>query len=480
MYYQSTRGHQDKITGSQAVIKGMSEDGGLFVPQKFPQLSWENVCGKAYPELVKIILSLYFPEFTEDQLNRIVRHYNKKFTEKFAPVRSFGKRSFLELYHGPTASFKDMALTVLAEIVSVSHEVNNLASDILVLVATSGDTGSAALHGFAGQEHAHINVFYPTNGVSEIQMRQMEAVNQPGAVTYAIEGNFDDAQKTVKELFSDSAIKTLASDKKINIMTANSINIARLISQIAYYFYSYDQLVNTNVIKAGESIDIAVPTGNFGDILAGIYAKQMGLPIEGTICASNSNNVLTDFFHTGVYNTNRDFVKTYSPSMDILISSNLERFLHLISSGNSQMIKEAYNALNQTGQFTWSEGFPEYLQADFSNDEQTLQGIQEVFVTDKYLIDPHTAVAYQASKLSTRHCLVVSTASPYKFVDPVLQAIQLETNGTLQEKIYRLAEVTGTTIPESIVAIANADIQPKHIIDKTEIKDRVKELLEKR
>lgn len=479
MYYQSTRGHEDRITGSQAVIKGMSEDGGLFVPQKFPQLSWESVRGKSYPELVKFILSLYFPEFTEAQLTRIVSQYSQKFTKEFAPVRSFGKRSFLELYHGPTASFKDMALTVLAEIVSVSHEVNHLDSDILVLVATSGDTGSAALHGFAGQDRAQINVFYPTNGVSEMQMRQMETVNKPGAVTYAIRGNFDDAQKTVKELFSDTDIKTLAADKKINIMTANSINIARLISQVAYYFYSYEQLVNTGVIEAGETIDIAVPTGNFGDILAGIYAKQMGLPIEGTICASNSNNVLTDFFHTGTYNTNRDFVKTYSPSMDILISSNLERFLHLISDGNSQLVKEVYNALAQSGQFTWPEPFPNYLQASFADDEQTLQGIQDVFATDKYLMDPHTAVAYQASKLSTRHCLVVSTASPYKFVDPVLQAIQLETSGTLQEKIYRLAEVTGTTIPESIIAIANENIQPKYVIDKTEIKNRVKELLEK-
>lgn len=479
MYYQSTRGHEDRITGSQAVIKGMSEDGGLFVPQKFPQLSWEGVRGKSYPELVKVILSLYFPEFTEAQLTRIVSQYSQKFTKEFAPVRSFGKRSFLELYHGPTASFKDMALTVLAEIVSVSHEVNHLDSDILVLVATSGDTGSAALHGFAGQERAQINVFYPTNGVSEMQMRQMETVNKPGAVTYAIRGNFDDAQKTVKELFSDTDIKTLAADKKINIMTANSINIARLISQVAYYFYSYEQLVNTGVIEAEETIDIAVPTGNFGDILAGIYAKQMGLPIEGTICASNSNNVLTDFFHTGTYNTNRDFVKTYSPSMDILISSNLERFLHLISDGNSQLVKEVYNALDQSGQFTWPEPFPNYLQASFADDEQTLQGIQDVFATDNYLMDPHTAVAYQASKLSTRHCLIVSTASPYKFVDPVLQAIQLETSGTLQEKIYRLAEVTGTTIPESIIAIANEAIQPKYVIDKTEIKDRVKELLEK-
>lgn len=338
MIYKSTRGNTQQVSGTMAVILGLAEDGGLFVPTEIPTVDIASLSTMSYKKLAKKILSLYFDEFSEKQLNHIVGQYDVKFKASIAPVTSFDNVSFLELYHGPTASFKDMALTLLPEIIKASYEVNDRDESILMLVATSGDTGSAALSGFVSQPKTKIGVFYPTDGVSPVQMMQMESIEGNNTFTYAIEGNFDDAQKTVKELFSDVDINKLTRQHQLNLTTANSINIGRLVSQIVYYFSAYYQLVDSGKIRMGEQIDISVPTGNFGDILAGIYAKEMGLPIDQTICASNSNNVLTEFFDTGVYDAKRSFYKTHSPSMDILVSSNLERFLYLISNGDTKLI----------------------------------------------------------------------------------------------------------------------------------------------
>lgn len=479
MKYLSARNKNIEVSGTDAIIKGISDDGGLFVPEKLPKINLENLIDLSYEELAVEIISLFFPEISKERLKKIVKNYEVFEIDEPVSIKSFNDISFLELYHGPTASFKDMALTLLPGLMKASYDINKLDEKIFVLVATSGDTGSAALEGFGKEKDLGIAVFYPNGGVSEIQMLQMEQGASENAYVYSIIGNFDDAQRSVKEIFVDENIKKLEEKFKINLSSANSINIGRLVPQIVYYFYAYFKLVKDNVIDFGEKIDVAVPTGNFGNILASIYGKKMGLPFENIICSSNENDVLYDFIKTKRYNKNRDFKKTLSPSMDILVSSNLERFLYLITDGDNEYIKNIFRKLKEKGEFSFDREFPEFLKGQKINDEDTKKLIGEVFEELGYLIDPHTAVAYGASKISENHKLIVSTASPFKFSKTVLDGIGIDNSQmNLKDRIKKLEEIGNLKAPKSISEKLEEKIKPKYKIEIDEIKKEVERLLE--
>lgn len=462
MKFYSTRNPNYKVTASQAIIQGLAPDGGLFVPESLPKFDWKEYLDKSYQELALAILQLYLTDFPKEDLIEVIGNYAKAFDKDLiTPVTSFENFSFLELFHGPTQSFKDLALSLLPGLLSKAYKINKVDKTALVLVATSGDTGSAALHGFQNQKGCQIMVLYPKDGVSEIQMKQMETVDASNSLVLAIDGNFDHGQAKVKSLFNDPDFHKLCQDHQINLTTANSINIGRLIPQIVYYFFAYLQLVRSQTIEMGQVIDISVPTGNFGDILAGIYAKEMGLPIDLVICASNENRVLTDFFQTGLYQAKRPFTVSLSPSMDILVSSNLERYLYHISNHDSQLIQDLYQNLSNQGQFTWPLTFPAYLKAASIDDNHTLQYIEEVFNTYKYLIDPHTAVAYGASQLAQNHCLILSTASPYKFPHAIQEALEIEKEKTetLSQQIKSIEQLSKAEIPHKIKDLAQIEVQ---------------------
>lgn len=482
MRYTSTRNNNIDITGTQAIIKGMSSEGGLFVPKEIPKIKIEDFLELNYLEIAAKLLKIYFPEIPKSTLEKIVANYKEKFENpnEITPIKSFGEMSFLELYHGPTSSFKDMALTLLPGIMRGAYDVNDRKENILILTATSGDTGSAAIEGFKSQDRIDIAVFYPDGGVSQIQKLQMESIEDENVFVNSIIGNFDDAQRSVKEIFLDSDIEEICKKNNYNLASANSINIARLISQIAYYIYAYVTLLKGEVIEKGEKIDIVVPTGNFGDILAGIYGKFMGVPIENAICASNANDVLTRFFDTGVYNKNREFLKTLSPSMDILVSSNLERFLYEILDKNSEEVNSIYEDLNEKGEFTFPREIPEFIKGISVDDNRTKEIIGEVFEKFNYLIDPHTAVAYEGAKLAKNHPLIVSTASPYKFPDSVLEGLGIENKGDVVEKIPILSKSSNTKIPKSIESLISKKIENKQPLKVEEIKETVKEIVERK
>lgn len=423
MKYHSTRSRTDFVSGPEAIIAGLAPDGGLYVPERLPAVNWRTL-PTTYRELARHILGLFFPEFSQSVLSRIIAGYNKFDSHEIVQLRDFDDYAFLELYHGPTASFKDMALSLLPGLLRESYRLTGRGETAFIMVATSGDTGSAALEGFAGQEGTEIMVLYPDGGVSEIQQLQMEAVCDSNAHVFAIAGNFDDAQHAVKQAFVNTDIRQLAAKRSKDLSSANSINIGRLVPQIVYYFYAYQQLAAARRIDEGAILDVSVPTGNFGDILAAIYAKAMGLPLGNVICASNTNKVLTDFFASGRYDSRREFAKTISPSMDILVSSNLERYLHLLCEGDSELIAGCYRSLAESGCFDWPLDFPSDLRSKHKTDPETTALIRDAFVKYRYLIDPHTAVAYGAAELATNYCLIVSTASPYKFSDAVLAAVE--------------------------------------------------------
>lgn len=481
MRYTSTRNNDINISGTQAIIKGMSEDGGLFVPRTFPSIDINEFMGLTYQEMAKKLLDLYFPEIGEAKLGEITENYKRKFenSEEITPISSFNEFSFLELYHGPTLSFKDMALTLLPGLMRAAYDVNDRIENILILTATSGDTGSAALEGFKSHDRVEIGVFYPDGGVSEIQKLQMELADGGNAHVFSIKGNFDDAQRSVKKMFGDEEIRKLCQEKSKNLASANSINIARLISQISFYIYSYIELIKRGHIVKGQWIDIIVPTGNFGDILAGIYAKFMGLPIGNTICASNSNDVLTEFFATGVYDANREFLRTLSPSMDILISSNLERFLYVISGNDDEKISEIYMDLKNIGKFEFKGDLPKFIKGVSIDDEETKNIINELFVKYSYLIDPHTAVAFGGLKLTENYPLIVSTASPFKFPEVVLEALGGESPKELKDKINLISELTNTKVPKVIEKMLINKVEDKKPLEVEQMKVKVMEILER-
>ncbi len=489
--YNSTRTKGNPVTASQAILKGLSDDGGLFVPDRIPALdkSLEELSHMTYGQAAYEVMKLYLTDFTEDELKScIAKAYDSKFdTEVIAPLVEADGAFYLELFHGATIAFKDMALSILPHLLTTSAKKNQVKNEIVILTATSGDTGKAALAGFADVEGTRIVVFYPKNGVSPIQERQM--VTQKGKNTYVvgIHGNFDDAQTGVKQIFGDKELGEYMNEKGFQFSSANSINIGRLVPQIVYYVYAYVKLLEKERIKDGEKINVVVPTGNFGNILAAFYAKQMGLPIDKLVCASNENKVLFDFFTTGTYDRNREFMLTSSPSMDILISSNLERLIYRIAGSDAQKNKDMMDALKKDGKYSISEEMKEQLSdfyGNYASEEETSQTIHDLYEKTGYVIDTHTAVAscvYQKFKKDTgdnKAAVIVSTASPYKFTRSVMKAIDNQHDNMSDfELVDKLSEISGTEIPAAIEEIKAAPVLHDHICEISEMKQTVMDFL---
>ena len=474
MNYISTRNKNIVKNDKVALLQGLSEDGGLFVLENFKdKIDLEKLLNKSYTEIALEVLKLFF-SFDEKKLKSVIeKAYSKFSTSKVTPLVELKKSYILELFHGPTSAFKDVALTLLPHLIQLALEGTN--QEILVLTATSGDTGKAALEGFKDVAQTEIIVFYPKNGVSKVQELQMRTQEGKNTKVCAIEGNFDDAQTGVKNIFLDENLQKKLGDKKFS--SANSINIGRLTPQIVYYIVSYVELVKNNKIKMGDKINFVVPTGNFGDILAGYYAKKLGLPVNKFVCASNNNNVLYDFLTTGTYDRNREFLKTISPSMDILISSNLERLLYDLSGADDKYIKSLMEDLNKNGKYQVNDEIlkkiKEQFGAGYATDEETAKTIKKVWEEEKYLLDPHTAVAYKVmlEQNLSEPTVVLSTASPYKFCASVANAllnIHDEDEFVLMQKLY---EATKVEIPENLKNLKSKEILHSDIIKKEEMSE---------
>ncbi len=473
MQYHSTRNNNISVSSAQAIKQGLSTEGGLFVPECFPKVELAeivNLSKMSYNERAYFVLDKFLTDFSEEDLkNCITNAYTKeKFgTDAIAPVYKLNNKVyFLELWHGPTCAFKDMALQILPHFLTTSMRMTNEEKEIIILVATSGDTGKAALEGFKDVNGTRIIVFYPNNGVSEIQKLQMVTQRGNNVSVAAVEGNFDDAQNGVKKIFTDNEYKDLLDRNGFKLSSANSINWGRLVPQIVYYFSAYADLLASKEIEAGEEINVVVPTGNFGNILAAYYAKKMGLPIKKFICASNENNVLTDFIKTGIYDKTREFHTTISPSMDILISSNLERFLYDLSGNDDKAVTELMNKLNTEGKYEIPENIKALMQeifdADCCDDKETMSAIKATFEESGYVIDTHTAVAknvydkYVARTGDTAKTVIASTASPFKFNQSVLIALD-DYNAVAGkdefELLAMLEEKSGMKVPESLAEL---------------------------
>ncbi len=480
------------MTASRAVLEGLACDGGLFVPEKLPVLDvpMEQLAGMNYQELAYEVMSRFLTDYTEEELKGcIARAYDEKFdTREIAPLRQADGAYFLELFHGATIAFKDMALSILPHLMTTAAKKNQVKNEIVILTATSGDTGKAAMAGFADVPGTKIIVFYPKDGVSPVQERQM--VTQKGENTYvvAIRGNFDDAQTGVKKMFGDSKLAEDLDRKGFQFSSANSINIGRLVPQVAYYVYAYAQLVKSGQITAGQVINVTVPTGNFGNILAAYYAKQMGLPIGKLICASNENKVLYDFFRTGVYDRNREFILTSSPSMDILVSSNLERLIYRIAGEDPEKTRSLMESLSGTGIYEISGEMREKLEdfyGNYATEEEVSEIIAKLYREDRYVIDTHTAVAacvlekYRRETGDETKTVIASTASPYKFARSVLHAIDgAKYDGmTDLEQIDDLEAVTGVKVPRAIEEIRSAPVRHNTVADVEGMEAAVRKIL---
>ncbi len=489
--YSSTRNGDKKVTASQAILKGLSDDGGLFVPDHIPALEvpMKELAGKTYQEIAYEVMKLYLTDFTEEELKTCIeRAYDSKFdTEVIAPLVEAEGTYYLELFHGATIAFKDMALSILPHLMITSAKKNHVKNEIVILTATSGDTGKAALAGFAGVEGTRIIVFYPKNGVSPIQEKQM--VTQKGDNTFVvgIHGNFDDAQTGVKALFNDKELADQMAEAGLQFSSANSINIGRLVPQVVYYVYSYAKLLEEGKIADGEKINVVVPTGNFGNILAAFYAKNMGVPIEKLICASNENKVLYDFFTTGIYDRNREFMLTSSPSMDILISSNLERLIYRIAGNDAEKNAKLMVSLSKDGKYEITEDMKKQL-ADFygnyASEQETAARIRSLYENTGYVIDTHTAVAsavyekYAADTKDETKTVIASTASPFKFTRSVMNAIDSKYDAMSDfELVDELAKIANVEIPNAIEEIRTAPVVHDNVCDKTEMKAVVKRFL---
>ncbi len=490
MYYKSTRNSSVNVTSAQAIAQGISKDGGLFVPSELPKITLDDVKAlgdMTYAQRAFFVFSKYLTDFTETEIKYCVESaYNTKNfdSENIAELAHlFDGTYMLELWHGPTCAFKDMALQILPYLLTTSAKKLELNKKIVILVATSGDTGKAALEGFKDVPDTEILVFYPDDGVSAMQKKQMTTQEGKNVNVCAIKGNFDDAQNGVKAIFTNQEIAAELEKNGMMFSSANSINWGRLAPQIIYYISSYAQLVKDGEIALGDKINIVVPTGNFGNILAGFYAKKMGIPVNKLICASNANNVLTDFLNTGVYNRNRPFHTTISPSMDILISSNLERLLYHLSGENDAQIREWFGALASEGKYEVSDSVKEMLKEEFyagcCDDVQTKECIKEIYDKYSYTCDTHTAVAvkvyedYKAATGDETKTIIASTASPYKFSGSVLDAMGIDTDSDEFELVEKLSEASKIPVPASLAELKNKDIRFKEIIDKTEMKDFV-------
>lgn len=494
MFYKSTRNSGVNVTSAQAIAQGISEDGGLFVPSEIPAISLDDIKAlgeKSYAERALFVFSKYLTDYTEAEIRYCVEGaYNTKNfdTENIAELAHlFDGTYMLELWHGPTCAFKDMALQILPYLLTTATKKINLDKKVVILVATSGDTGKAALEGFKDVPGTEILVFYPDNGVSAMQKKQMTTQEGENVGVCAIKGNFDDAQNGVKSIFTNKEIGDKLAENGMMFSSANSINWGRLSPQIIYYVSSYAQLVKDGEIEAGEKINIVVPTGNFGNILAGYYAKHMGVPVNKLICASNANNVLTDFLTTGVYDRNRPFHATISPSMDILISSNLERLLYHLSGGNDAQIREWFGALAASGKYEVSDNVKAMIKDEFyagcCDDNQTKETIKEYYDKYSYTCDTHTAVAvkvyedYVKATGDKTKTIIASTASPYKFSGSVLSAIGNAADCDEFGLVEELSKVSNMPVPASLAALKNKDIRFSKVIDKTEMKDYVFESL---
>ncbi|MBD5537104.1 MAG: threonine synthase [Lachnospiraceae bacterium] len=489
--YKSTRSRKEPVKASEAILKGLSEDGGLFVPDHIPALdkSLAAFSKMNYQETAYEVMKLYLTDFTKEELkNCIAKAYDEKFdTEAIAPLTEAEGAYYLELFHGATIAFKDMALSILPHLMTTAAKKNHVKDEIVILTATSGDTGKAALAGFAGVEGTRIIVFYPKNGVSPIQEKQM--VTQKGSNTYVvgITGNFDDAQTGVKRLFGDRELEKELAEAGFRFSSANSINIGRLVPQIVYYVYAYARLLAEGRITEGENINVVVPTGNFGNILAAFYAKNMGLPIGRLICASNDNKVLYDFFATGTYDRNREFVLTSSPSMDILISSNLERLIYRIAGNDEEKTAELMAALSSGGKYEITQQMREALSdfyGNYASEEETAAAIKKLYEDCGYVIDTHTAVAsavydkYKADTQDMTKTVIASTASPYKFTRSVMDAMG---EGSSDMDDFALADalsgLSGVVVPAAVEEIRTAPVLHNHVCDKEEMKAVVKKFL---
>lgn len=484
--FKSTRGDKTLITASQAIVKGISEDGGLYVPSEIPKIdfSLEKILEMNYKELAYEVLKLIISDFTEEELKYCINNaYDKKFdTELIAPLKTAADENFLELFHGRTLAFKDIALSILPYLLKTSARKNGVDDEIVILTATSGDTGKAALEGFAGVDGTKIIVFFPEDGVSPVQKLQMVTQTGDNTRVVGIKGNFDDAQTAVKQIFTDKELASELKSKGYVFSSANSINIGRLAPQIVYYFYAYAQMVKNGSLKLGDKINFTVPTGNFGDILAGFYAKEMGLPIDKLICASNDNKVLYDFFKTGTYDTNREFVITSSPSMDILISSNLERLLYHISQ-STETTKTLMDELKSNKKYSFKVS-ADYVIGEYATQEEAFAGIKEIYDKSGYVIDTHTAVAYASYKKYKKDTnddtknVIISTASPYKFAKDVCCAIDTKYNELNPFKaIDILSGLWKEKIPDQINGIDKKEILHKTVLEKSEIKKFIQDYL---
>ncbi|MCI8771147.1 MAG: threonine synthase [Lachnospiraceae bacterium] len=490
--YQSTRSSGENVTASQAILKGLADDGGLFVPTSIPKLSTslENIAKMSYQETAYEVMKQFLTDFTEDELkNCINRAYDGKFdTEEIAPLVEKDGVYYLELFHGATIAFKDMALSILPHLLTTSAKKNEISNQIVILTATSGDTGKAALAGFADVEGTSIIVFYPKNGVSKIQELQM--VTQKGANTsvVGITGNFDDAQSGVKAMFGNKELAKIMNEKGYQFSSANSINIGRLVPQVVYYVYSYTRLLAQGAIQNGETVNFVVPTGNFGNILAAFYAKNMGIPVGKLICASNENKVLFDFFETGVYDRNREFILTTSPSMDILISSNLERLIYKIAGENAEVTADLMGALASNGKYTITAEMKEEMKdfvGGWAGENQTADEIKRVYDACGYVMDTHTAVAsavyhkYKEKTNDSTKTIIASTASPYKFASSVMTAIDKKYNGMDDfALIDELCKTSGTKIPNAVEELRSAAVLHNTVCDTADMQKTVEKILE--
>ena len=492
LVYHSTRNSEETATASEAILKGLTSDEGLFVPDSIPKLnvSLEDLTQMSYQEIAYAVMKEFLTDFTEEELKTCINNaYDSKFdTEEIAVTKKVDGAYYLELFHGATIAFKDMALSILPHLLVTSARKNNVKNEIVILTATSGDTGKAALAGFADVPGTKIIVFYPKSGVSPIQEKQM--VTQKGDNTYVIgiKGNFDDAQTGVKKMFSNKELAKVMNDNGFQFSSANSINIGRLVPQVVYYVKAYADLLKQGALKAGEPMNVVVPTGNFGNILASYYAKQMGIPIGKFVCASNKNKVLFDFFETGKYDRNREFYVTTSPSMDILISSNLERMIYRIAGNDAKQCAKFMAALTKDGEYVITDAMKAELSeffGAFGSEEETAVKIKEVYDKEGYVMDTHTAVAavaYDKYKAATGDdktpTVIASTASPYKFTRSVMDAIDPAYDAEDDfELVDELNKVSKTAIPKAIEEIRTAPVLHDTVCETAGMEDEVKKIL---
>ena len=493
LLYGSTRGGETGVTASQAVLKGLANDGGLYVPERIPTLdvTMDELAGMTYQGTAYAVMKQFLTDYTEEELKYCIScAYDEKFdTEEIASLAKADGMYFLELFHGKTIAFKDMALSILPYLMTTAAKKNHAKNEIVILTATSGDTGKAAMAGFADVPGTRIIVFYPKNGVSRVQELQM--LTQKGANTsvVGIEGNFDDAQTGVKKIFGDKEFAKELDAMEFQLSSANSINIGRLVPQVVYYVYAYAKLLANGEIAKDEKVNVVVPTGNFGNILAAYFAKQMGVPFGKLICASNDNKVLYDFFQTGTYDKNREFILTTSPSMDILVSSNLERLLYLSCGRDAAKTKELMEQLSKNGKYEITPEMKEFMKdfsAGYADMEENAKEIKKVFDDTGYLIDTHTGVAaavyeqYKTKTGDTTKTIIASTASPYKFSRSVMEAVLGKKEDTDEfALIDEMERISGVKIPQAIEEIRDAKILHNRQCKPEEMEETVKQTFSK-